>query len=413
MPQPENHLAKSVLNPEPHNHMGPPRDACRCPAHPDAGPRHETSHTSPRSPPGLPRSPPTCVSSCDPPPYRVHSTTPREGEERCQHRRHTNEPPSMSKEIRLLSTSAILGYGFPEASLKAGLARDPHVIGVDGGSVDPGPHYLGSGKPFCSPIAIRRDLRLMLRAAIEHKIPLMIGTCGGAGGAPHVELVVAMVREIACEDGLHFKMATIHAEQDKTELKRRVAAGTVRGLAHQAAPDRRHDRTSHSHRRHDGTRALHGRARCRRPGHPRRTCFGPGAMGRGRHTRAIAPRARLVRRQNAGMRRHTVNPERPRLAVRHRPRRSCRMRANQSRPTLHTVVDRQPLACMKTAVPFITSSQAACLIHPTAGSTPSAIAPCASAACAGTRPIVTRSSWRASSSLDIARSACAARAILC
>ena len=30
----------------------------------------------------------------------------------------------MSKEIRLLSTSAILGYGFPEASLRAGLARD-------------------------------------------------------------------------------------------------------------------------------------------------------------------------------------------------------------------------------------------------------------------------------------------------
>ena len=41
------------------------------------------------------------------------------------------------KEIRLLSTSAILGYGFPEASLQAGMARAPHVIGVDGGSVDP------------------------------------------------------------------------------------------------------------------------------------------------------------------------------------------------------------------------------------------------------------------------------------
>lgn len=139
----------------------------------------------------------------------------------------------MSKEIRLLSTSAILGYGFPEASLQAGLARDPHFIGVDGGSVDPGPHYLGSGKPFCSPIAIRRDLRLMLRAAIEHKIPMVIGTCGGAGGEPHLALVVSMVREIAREEGLHFKMATIHAEQDKAELKRRVAAGTISPLAHQ------------------------------------------------------------------------------------------------------------------------------------------------------------------------------------
>jgi hypothetical protein len=139
----------------------------------------------------------------------------------------------MSKEIRLLSTSAILGYGFPEASLRAGMDREPHVIGVDGGSVDPGPHYLGSGKPFCSPIAIRRDLRLMLHAAIGANIPLVIGTCGGAGGAPHLELAAAMAREIAREDGLHFKLATIQAEQDKASVKRRVAAGRVRPLAHQ------------------------------------------------------------------------------------------------------------------------------------------------------------------------------------
>ena len=139
----------------------------------------------------------------------------------------------MTKEIRLLSTSAILGYGFPEASLKAGMARNPDMIGVDGGSVDPGPHYLGSGKPFCSPIAIRRDLKLMLHAAIAAKIPLVIGTCGGAGGEPHLQLVADMAREIAREDGLHFKMALIHAEQSKDEIKRRNAAGRIRGLAHQ------------------------------------------------------------------------------------------------------------------------------------------------------------------------------------
>jgi len=139
----------------------------------------------------------------------------------------------MSKEIRLLSTSAILGYGFPEASLKAGLARKPDMIGADGGSVDPGPHYLGVGKPFCSPISIRRDLRLMLHAAIAENIPLVIGTCGGAGGEPHVRLVADMAREIAREDGLHFKLAVIHAEQDKAEIKRRAAAGRVHGLAHQ------------------------------------------------------------------------------------------------------------------------------------------------------------------------------------
>ncbi|MGD0108255.1 MAG: acyclic terpene utilization AtuA family protein [Rhodopila sp.] len=142
---------------------------------------------------------------------------------------------ALAKEIRLLATSAILGYGFPEASLMAGLERQPQVIGVDGGSVDPGPHYLGSGKPFCSAIAIRRDLRLMLNAAVRAGISVVIGTCGGAGGAPHLELVATMAREIAREDGLHFKMTLIEAEQDKASLNRRVAAGRVRPLARQRA----------------------------------------------------------------------------------------------------------------------------------------------------------------------------------
>ncbi len=133
-------------------------------------------------------------------------------------------------EYWLLSTSGILGYGFPEASLAAGMARRPDMIGVDGGSSDPGPYYLGTGKPFASPRAIRRDLRLMLRAAVEARIPLVIGTCGGAGGAPHLALVARMAREIAAEDGLHFRMATIGAEQDKEALKRRITEGRVRPL---------------------------------------------------------------------------------------------------------------------------------------------------------------------------------------
>ncbi|WP_428534664.1 acyclic terpene utilization AtuA family protein [Rhodopila sp.] len=141
----------------------------------------------------------------------------------------------MSTEIRLLSTSAILGYGFPEASLRAGMERRLHVIGVDGGSVDPGPHYLGAGKPFCSPIAIRRDLRLMLNAAVEAGIPLLIGTCDGSGGAPHLAMVAEMARDIARQDELHFKLALIEAEQDKHSVKRRVAEGRVKPLAQQPA----------------------------------------------------------------------------------------------------------------------------------------------------------------------------------
>jgi hypothetical protein len=49
----------------------------------------------------------------------------------------------MSREVRMLSTSAILGYGFQEASLRGVMDRCPDAIGVDGGGVDPGPRYPG------------------------------------------------------------------------------------------------------------------------------------------------------------------------------------------------------------------------------------------------------------------------------
>ena len=131
---------------------------------------------------------------------------------------------------RLLSTSGLLGYGFPEASLKAGMSRAPDMIGVDGGSTDPGPHYLGSGKCLNSRMAMKRDLRLMLGAARSAGIPLVIGSCGGAGGDPHLEAVADIVREVAREDGHRFRLAVIRAEQDKAWVRDRMREGKVRHL---------------------------------------------------------------------------------------------------------------------------------------------------------------------------------------
>lgn len=133
-------------------------------------------------------------------------------------------------EFRLLSTSGLLGYGFPEESLKAGMARRPHMIGVDGGSTDPGPHYLGSGKCLNSKMAMRRDIALMLDAALSAKIPMVISSCGGAGGDPHLQAVVDIVREVARERGYRFKMATIHAEQSKAWVKRKLEQNDISPL---------------------------------------------------------------------------------------------------------------------------------------------------------------------------------------
>lgn len=134
------------------------------------------------------------------------------------------------KTVIMMSASGILGYGFPEASLEAALARKPDMIGVDGGSSDPGPHYLGSGKTLNSRLAMKRDLSLLLRGAIRNGIPLMVGTCGGAGGEPHLQACADIIRDVAREHGLSFSMALIHSEQDAGFIVEQLEAGKVRPL---------------------------------------------------------------------------------------------------------------------------------------------------------------------------------------
>ena len=141
-------------------------------------------------------------------------------------------------EFRMLSTSGILGYGYAEESLKIGMSWDPHVIGCDGGSTDPGPYYLGSGKSFVSRMSVKRDLRLMLLAAVAAKIPCIIGTSGGAGGEPHLKATAELTREIAREEGLSFRMALIHSEQSVDWLADKVEQGKTRPLAKMAPLDR-------------------------------------------------------------------------------------------------------------------------------------------------------------------------------
>ena len=50
--------------------------------------------------------------------------------------------------MKILSLSGILGYGYTEKVLKITLQQGIDVIGIDDGSSDPRPYYLGSGKSF-------------------------------------------------------------------------------------------------------------------------------------------------------------------------------------------------------------------------------------------------------------------------
>ncbi|MDL2259578.1 DUF1446 domain-containing protein [Deltaproteobacteria bacterium OttesenSCG-928-K17] len=133
-------------------------------------------------------------------------------------------------EIRILSPTAILGYGFPESSFINGLDRDPQVIAVDAGSTDPGPYYLGSGLSFTDRLAVKRDLALMMPAALARGIPLIVGSSGGSGADSHLDWTVDIVREISAEQNLNFKLAVISAEVGHELALKNLAGGRVKPL---------------------------------------------------------------------------------------------------------------------------------------------------------------------------------------
>ncbi|AGB41586.1 Protein of unknown function (DUF1446) [Halobacteroides halobius DSM 5150] len=135
------------------------------------------------------------------------------------------------RELRILSPTAILGYGFPEDSFKKGLEKEPDLIAVDAGSTDPGPYYLGAGVSFTDKTAVKRDLKLMIKAGQQQGIPVIIGTAGGAGGTPHLKWCTKIVREIAQEEDLKFNLATIEAEQDRQFIMDKFKAGGISALA--------------------------------------------------------------------------------------------------------------------------------------------------------------------------------------
>ena len=136
----------------------------------------------------------------------------------------------MARSFKVLSPTAILGYGFPEESFRKAMAESPDLIAVDAGSSDPGPHYLGAGKPFTDRAGVKRDLRYMITAGVQNNIPVVIGTAGGSGAAPHLEWCREIIHEIAREEHLSFSMALIPADVDKAIVHQALDNGKITAL---------------------------------------------------------------------------------------------------------------------------------------------------------------------------------------
>lgn len=132
--------------------------------------------------------------------------------------------------IVAVAASGSIGSGFLASSLDTAASSGADFIGCDGGSTDGGPYFLGAGVPKVSSQAYKRDLRLMLRAAVYRNIPLIMGSSGYSGARDHLQWAVKLVREVAVEEGLHFPMATIDSEQDPDKIEQALADGLIAPL---------------------------------------------------------------------------------------------------------------------------------------------------------------------------------------
>lgn len=133
----------------------------------------------------------------------------------------------------------MLGYGYPLESLARAMASQPAFIGVDAGSTDPGPYYLGAGVNFVRPEQVKRDLQPALCAALDARVPLIVGSAGGSGGAPHLMEFLDVLSQIAADTSRRLCAAVIDAEVPPHTVLEALEQGRIRpcGPAPELTPD--------------------------------------------------------------------------------------------------------------------------------------------------------------------------------
>src|SRR6516165_1530274 len=130
----------------------------------------------------------------------------------------------------LVSATGMLGSGFRAESLDKAISLGARMIGCDAGSTDPGPGPLATGACMFSKAAVRRDTEIMMTRAVTAGIPLVIGSSGTSGSDAGLAWMVGIVREVAREQGLHFKLAVIHSEMSREVVHRHLRDGRARAL---------------------------------------------------------------------------------------------------------------------------------------------------------------------------------------
>ena len=138
---------------------------------------------------------------------------------------------------RVVSVCGALGYGFPKASLDLALEGRVDAVISDAGSMDAGPYYLGTGTEYFEPEAVKHDFTLMVQAAKQKNCPLILGSCGMAGGDKNLQWMLDVAKEVFAEQHVGpVKVAVVTAQFDNELIVREFRQGTIIPLGDIANP---------------------------------------------------------------------------------------------------------------------------------------------------------------------------------
>src|SRR5699024_10538715 len=119
-----------------------------------------------------------------------------------------------------------------EESFHIGAKTKPDYYINDSGSNDIGPTPLGANASPSLKAWQKHDLELMLLAAREQGVPMIVGSAGDTGSNAKVDLYIELIKEIAEEHDLEpFKLAYFYSEVDKETLRKKMDSGIrIEGL---------------------------------------------------------------------------------------------------------------------------------------------------------------------------------------
>lgn len=137
------------------------------------------------------------------------------------------------KSLKIICPNGHLGFApLKKESFYLGVAEKPDYIAADSGSDDIGPVPLGSDTCASPKAWQRHDLEVMLLAARDLGVPMLIGSAGDTGSNSRVDMYVEMIRDIARQHDLPpFRIGWFYSELDKDMVRTKIQTGsTIQGL---------------------------------------------------------------------------------------------------------------------------------------------------------------------------------------